>query len=129
LQSCLDIHETYFRGCYFEAWASDFKNWMKLNFPFKRHKRYITFHDGRHDVVSLANLSSKTLLEELARIHCYYCQLQKKPSSIYVHSFKDQKRGETIPELSASYGKGRWGLFGYRLEASNELFYSRKYRD
>jgi len=127
LQSCLDIHETYFRGGAFDDWISDFKKWLDSKFPLQTHRRYTTFHERKYDVVSLSKSGSATLLENLAGIHCYYCYVQKKPTSIYVHSFNNLKKGEKIPELSASYGGGRWGLFGYRLEASNDLYNSRKY--
>lgn len=128
VQAALDVHETYFRDGSFDKWKGKLEKWLKINFEGKSINRYIEFHN-RTSVPELASISSQDLLEKLAEIHSYYCTLQKKEDSIYVRSFKKRKTGSKMPSISASLSPGRWGLFGYRLEASVVLYQSQKYQD
>jgi len=128
-QASLDVHETHFRDGSFQVWEENFKKWLDKYFPHEKIGRFITFHDGRKTVTKLASEPSSGLLESLTQIHCIYCVRQKKENSIYIHSFKDRKLGKKFPEISAYYSPFRWGLFGYRLEASVSLYNSQKYVD
>ncbi len=126
----LAIHDFYFTGK-FDDWKNRLVKWISRNFPAHQSSRYINFHRldraRTTDISSLAKLDSSQVLDALSDIHVDYCHIQGKPYAIYIHDFKKQELGARIPVLSASYSQGRWGLFGYRLDASYTLYRSRKY--
>jgi hypothetical protein len=104
---------------------------MADNFASQQPYRYTNLHKRDRaiaaDIPSVAALSSTRLLDALSDIHVDYCNIQRKPHAIYIQGFKKPELGSRIPTLSANYGQGRWGLFGYRFDASYILYRSRKY--
>lgn len=129
VQMCLDIHETILKKSTTLKWEKEFQSWIEKKYPGTSHKRFVVCHKPEFDIPKISALDSKYLLDALAAVHVYYCELQKKPASILVKKFSAKDPGEKVPDISAIFGGGRWGLFGYRLEASWALNRSEKYKD
>jgi hypothetical protein len=127
----LATHDRYFRSGKFAKWKKQLANWISGNFRSQQVSRYTDFHKldrvNAGDVSSLAELPSSRLLDALSNIHVDYCHIQRKPHAIYIQDFKKPELGTRIPSVSASYNQSRWGLFGYRFDASYTLYRSRKY--
>lgn len=83
-------------------------------------------HNGE-SIGLFATRSARGLLEHLGQLHTHYAYLQNKPHAISVKSFALRQPGPRLPSLTAEFNGGRWGLHGYRLNASVNLYESAKY--
>jgi len=87
---------------------------------------FIKLHNNE-DIETFGARGSSELPEALAELHVAYCELQNKRHAVCAWSFKHRKRGPSFPALSAVFNTYRWGLFGYRFQASQTLWDSQKY--
>ncbi len=135
--SGLSLHNQCFNDGSFEKWKKDFSIWINNNHKGDmsiRPQRYINLHKLNRsqlvDISSIASLRSSQLLEALTNLHVDYCHIQRKSHAIYIQNFETGELGNRLPpDLSANYGGGRWGLFGYRFGASFSLYHSDKYKN
>lgn len=134
--SGLSLHDQCFNDGSFDKWKKDFSDWIGTNYKGDlsvRPQRYINLHRLNRsrltDITSVASLRSSQLLGALTDLHVDYCHIQRKSHAIYIQDFDRGELGNRLPTLSANYGGGRWGLFGYRFGASISLYRSDKYKN
>jgi hypothetical protein len=89
---------------------------------------FIKLHNNE-DIKTFGARKPSELQEALAELHVAYCELQNKRHAVCALSFKHRRRGPSYPALSAVFNGSRWGLFGYRFQASQTLWASQKYLD
>ena len=119
---CLQLHE-HLVSPRLAKWQ---KKAIKLIGSDKGIAGFIRLHNNE-DIATFGARGSAELPEALAELHVAYCELQNKRHAICAWSFKHRKRGPSYPALSAVFNGYRWGLFGYRFQASQTLWDSQKY--
>jgi hypothetical protein len=121
---CLQLHE-HFVSPRLPKWQ---KKAINLIGPDQNVDGFIKLHNNE-DIKTFGARKSSELQEALADLHVVYCELQNKRHAVCAWSFKHRKRGPSYPALSAVFNGSRWGLFGYRFQASQTLWESQKYWD
>jgi hypothetical protein len=119
---CLQLHE-HLVSPRLAAWQ---KKAINLVGAEKSITALIKLHNNE-DIETFGVRGSSELPEALAELHVAYCELQNKRHAVCAWSFKDRKPGPSYPALSAQFNSYRWGLFGYRFQASQTLWDSQKY--
>lgn len=121
---CLQLHEQ-FVSPRLSKWQKKAINLIGLD---KNMNGFIKLHNNE-DIKTFGTRKSSEMQEALAELHVVYCDLQNKRHAVCAWSFKHRKRGPSYPALSAVFNSSRWGLFGYRFQASQTLWESHKYWD
>jgi hypothetical protein len=121
---CLQLHE-YFVSPRLPKWQ---KKAINLIGTDKNINGFMKLHNNE-DIKTFGARRPSELQEALAELHVAYCELQNKRHAVCAWSFKHRKRGPSYPALSAVFNGYRWGLFGYRFQASQTLWDSQKYWD
>jgi hypothetical protein len=119
---CLQLHEQ-FVSPRLPKWQ---KKAINLIGTDKNINGFMKLHNNE-DIKTFGARGSSELQEALAELHVAYCELQNKRHAVCAWSFKHRKRGPSYPALSAVFNGYRWGLFGYRFQASQTLWDSQKY--
>jgi hypothetical protein len=122
LRCALSLHESRVRRRA-RAWERDALDVLRgMEDPI----RFVRLHNDQ-TIADFAQTPSRLLLERLADLHNTYATLQNKSHAIAVKSFSPPERGLRFPVFTAELNSRRWGLHGYRFEASIGLYESRKY--
>jgi hypothetical protein len=121
---CLQLHER-FVSPRLATWQ---KRAINLVGADKNVNAFIRLHNN-NDIETFGAREPSELPEALTELHVAYCELQNKRHAVCAWSFKDRKPGPSYPALSAQFNSYRWGLFGYRFQASQTLWDSLKYWD
>lgn len=119
---CLQLHDDLI-SARLARWQKNAINLVGLD---KNINGYMKLHN-KQDIETFGARGSAELQEALAELHVAYCELQNKRHAVCAWSFKDRKPGPSYPALSAAFNNYRWGLFGYRFQASQTLCESAKY--
>jgi hypothetical protein len=119
---CLQLHENFI-SLRLPKWQ---KSAINLIGPHKNFDGFTKLHNNK-DIETFGARDSSEMPEALAELHVAYCELQNNRHAVRAWSFKRPKPGPSFPTLSADFTHYRWGLFGYRFEASLTLRESLKY--